>query len=206
MSSTNYRYYEDARSSYYERLIYPAGFQNFIEITRNNHESVFNSVIPLGFKTLVFGDSEKTVIKKLGKPRYISKDNGFSPLAFYYKESLMNHNLIIQIHFFNDEFVLATQSIIDTDLKWREIVKITIIEKYAGNDKSAVLEKSGVTSVVFTDDDKNRIFLLESINLNILYLSGNARHYQFIEDFTRLKIKKINDQVENLKTLLKDSF
>jgi hypothetical protein len=206
MSSTNQRYYEDARSSYYERLIYPAGFQNFIEISRNNYESVFNSVIPLAFKTLLFGDSEKTVVKKLGKPRYISKDNGFSPLVLYYKENLMNHNLLIQVHFFNGEFVLATQSIIDTDLKWREIVKITIIEKYAGNDKSSALEKSGVTSVVFTDEFENRIFLLESINLNILYLSGDPKHYQFIEDFTRLKIKKINDQVENLKSLLKDSF
>lgn len=202
ISGTNH-YYEDARASYYERLVFPVGFQNFVEISKNTNHPASGSAVPVRFKTLEFGDTEKIVLKKLGKPRFVIKDNGFSPLAFFYKEELMNHELLLQIHFFDNEFVLATQSIIDTDLKWREIVKITVIEKYGAESwKTARHEKNAV----FADSEGNRIFLLESINLSIVYCSGQTKHYQQIENFTRMKLKKISDEVENIKTLLKDSF
>lgn len=204
MYNQNFRYYEEARSSYYERLIYPPGFQNFTEITRRKYSSALKSPIPVHFKTLEFGDNQKTVIKKLGRPRFVAEENGFSPVAYFYKEDLMNHNLLIQLHFFKNEFVLATQSIIDTDLKWREIVKVTVLEKYTGKkmENNLIEERD----IVFTDENNNKLFILDSINLNLTYSSGHPAHYLHIEDFTRQKIKKINDEAENLKSLLKDSF
>jgi len=206
MSTAPYKYYEDSRASYYERLIFPASFQNFIEVIRNNHESVFKSEPPIRFKTLEFGDTEKEVSRKLGTPRFICKDNGFSSAVYYYREEFMNHSLLFQLHFFDDKFVLATHSIIDSDLKWRGFIKKGVIEKYGGNDPVHLIEKSDITSIVFSDETGNKIFILESINLNIVYFSGDPAHRELVKKFTRLKIKKITDELETLKALLHDSL
>ena len=206
MSLTQNKYFEKSRAAYYQQLIFPAGFQNFIEITRNNHESIFKSELPVRFKTLEFGDTEKEVTEKLGMPGFKCVENGFSPMAYYYREELLNHSLIFQVHFFDNKFVLATHSILDPDLKWRGFVKKGVIEKYGGTDPVHLIEKSDTTSVVFSDTDGHKIFILESINLNIVYFSGNPRHRQLIEDFTRLKIKKMTDELETLKTLLDESL
>ena len=212
MPGTHYKYYEDARTSYYEQVRYPTSFQNYTEIIhRTSHGSArYKSALPIKFKTLEFGDSQETVIKKMGKPRFISENNEFSPLVFFYKEALLNHKLLIQLHFFDKKFVLATQSIIDTDSKWRQIVKIIVLEKYSGEEKPILTsgsdQQDGGSNLVFVDRDNNKIFLQESINLNIIYSSGDLSLLSKIEEFTHLKLKKLNDDRDNLKAILKNSF
>lgn len=201
--SARKNYYEDARLSYYERLIFPAGYQNLQEIRQNPTILKLNSVVPIRFRDVEFGDSGTEIEKKIGRTRFLLQDNGFSPLAYFYKEELANHQLLVQLHFFGDRFVMATHSIIDADVRWRNIVKNTILEKYSG---ATCGQSAGSGDVSFSDKDGNRLFLMDSINLNIFYLSGNPEHLRLVDQFNQVKLNKANDDLENLKTLLRNSF
>lgn len=204
--------YNDARAYYYEQHSYPASLENFTEISDRSAYGffAFTTALPVQFKTLDFGDNQKTVVRKLGKPRYISDQNAFSPCIYFYRETLLKHNLLIQLHFFEDQFVMATQTVIDTDAEWRQMVRVVILEKYLGQENTVVAGRPLSDRIdgnfSFTDGMGSNIFFIENINLNIVYSSSSPAHRSLIGAFADLKLKKIDDDKNALKGVLKNAF
>jgi hypothetical protein len=93
MPHSSYNYYHNARKEYYERRLFPQTFFAFKDLITNNF-SVLNSSTLIKLGKVEFGEIYQSVVKLLGKPRYAIKNNDFSPTVYFYKNKILNHELI----------------------------------------------------------------------------------------------------------------
>ncbi len=209
MPNSPYNFYHDERKEYYERRLFPQSFDAFQELITNNFDILkTNNTIKLG--KVEFGDSCQAVIKQFGKPRYIIDNNDFSPIVYYYKDKILNHEIIIQLHFFENKFLCGVQTIQDTDKEWRNLIYKIIKEKYISEDVDNLRNfNSKITSnnkLTITDVNLNKIILIDNVTLNILYLTGNVDHLDKISHFDFLKQQKAKKESDKITDLLLNKF
>ena len=198
-----YKRYNAERHAFYEKLMFPKGYETYHKLTYENKLYVKTDTL-IKFKDIEFGDSIKIVRKKLGSPRFTIKSLDIAPLVYFYKEDLMQRSIIVQLFFFDDKFLFATQTIFDMDNDWKETIKEAIFEKYIDKIESKL--NNQLNEVCFVDKANNKLIVFDSISLHILYVSGNQDNVNLIKAYKqRLKNEK-NSQLQNLKTLILKHF
>lgn len=202
-----YDTYFDDKQDYYERRIVPQSFSVFKEIY-TNESHVFFTESAIKLNNLEFGASIKAAISVFGKPRYTIEDNNFSQTVYFYKEKINHHEVLIQLHFFQEKFICATQTINDSDAGWKALAHKTIIEKYTVNNTndSHNTSESSHRQITICDNDENKIVIVNDFTLNVLYITGNKELLILAENFELQKKQKIVDDEKKLKEILLNKF
>ena len=189
----------------YKKILFPTNYEK-LESYIDEEESFLKINQLINFQNLEFGEDLRSVEKKMGIPRYIvNRANYIAPIIYFYKEFVLNHEIIIQLFFYDNKFVFATQTIFEESIEWKEFIMQVVFEKYNNKDKSLARDKDS-NEMFFIDQQSNKIVLLNSVNLNILYLSGKKDLLNLIKDFNRnFKLKSEKD-LEQFKKIVSDKF
>ncbi len=205
--STYYSYNNQARKEYYIARSHARSFQELYDrIYEKGADANFyfytDKVIkPFGIS---FGSSMKNAVRILGKPNYkLEFDKNDLHKVLFYKKRVDSYKYLLQLHFLDDEMVYAMDHVYETfPLNKYHLLEMTklLLFKYT-NKTHNELTSSEITLV---DSKDNRITILDSLEYNICYSTGNAftltRLQQLIEkenDYTiksklRSKIAMLN--------------
>jgi len=158
------------RMEYYERFIAPKG-DTFFRDVFNTRGSALRIVPAILFRKLTFGVNPEFVVRNFGEPRYVIESaTGLSAVIFFYKESISNHRVITQIHFFGNEFFYACYTFRYENEKERTAIKEILFEKYSKLNGDSVHRYEHLV-----DPNQNMICINDNVNFNIIYLWGHDK-------------------------------
>lgn len=189
----------------YKKILFPTNYEKFENLI--DEEGSFLKINQLiSFQNLEFGEDLRSVEKKMGVPRYVvNRANYIAPIIYFYKEFVLNHEIIIQLFFYDNKFVFATQTIFDESKEWKEFIMQVVYEKYNNKNTSLVRDKD-INEMFFIDQQSNKIILLNSVNLNILYVAGQKNLINLIKDFNQSFKSKSEKDFEQFKKIVFDKF
>lgn len=189
----------------YKKILFPTNYEKFENLI--DEEGSFLKINQLiSFQNLEFGEDLRSVEKKMGVPRYVvNRANYIAPIIYFYKEFVLNHEIIIQLFFYDNKFVFATQTIFDESKEWKEFIMQVVYEKYNNKNTSVVRDKN-ISEMFFMDQQSNKIILLNSVNLNILYVAGQKNLINLIKDFNQSFKSKSEKDFEQFKKIVFDKF
>lgn len=189
----------------YKKILFPTNYEKFENLI--DEEGSFLKINQLiSFQNLEFGEDLRSVEKKMGVPRYVvNRANYIAPIIYFYKEFVLNHEIIIQLFFYDNKFVFATQTIFDESKEWKEFIMQVVYEKYNNKNTSVVRDKN-INEMFFIDQQSNKIILLNSVNLNILYVAGQKNLINLIKDFNQSFKSKSEKDFEQFKKIVFDKF
>ncbi len=166
-TAINSQYYNLSKSEYYIRCLFPFHISLFMRFW--DEEPLLSSDIPIHFRKFDFLATSEDVIKQMGDPRfkhkYIIEDNNYK--IYFYKQKISQRNVILQFHFINNQFFSGCYTFTKLPLGGTKSVEKAIIKKYLPdslplNNKVHIVDKAG-----------NTLRVINNVNTNVFYLSGN---------------------------------
>lgn len=189
MNYNRYKYYKTTRKEHYEKLIFPQNILSFFALLKNDTDSILINA-SVKFRRIEFGKNPEFISHKLGLPRYIICDNRFFPLIYFYKNKISNHRAISQFHFFENHFLFGVLTFPNADSSFKTQIKNIILQKYFHkSDISGIGNKQYIS---LTDNDGNKIMLIQDICFHILYLSSDTEKI-----FSAHYLKQEQEQKQN---------
>lgn len=176
-SYTHYSYYDTTRQEYYERSVYPIDLGIFLQYTA--YEDCLPALSTIEFKELKWNQTTREqVIKKLGSPRYcITRTLGTCTHAIlFYRERIVKDDFLVQLHFLNEVFFYGCYTYREWNPEKRSVFKNIIMEKYSREPV-----ESSVNPIKLIDAEKNRIVLIDSVNMHIGYFTGDSSLHKLLE-------------------------
>jgi hypothetical protein len=175
--STYYSYNNLARKEYYTARAHARSYQELHDrISAKGDDANYyfytdKTIKPFGIK---FGSSVKDAKRILGKPNYeLEFDKSDLHKVVFYKKRVDSYKYILQLHFLDDELVYAMDHVYENfklnDYHLLELTKLLLF-KYT-NKTHNELTSSQITLV---DSKDNRITIIDSLEYNICYSTGNA--------------------------------
>jgi hypothetical protein len=171
MKKNNYGMYHDSQSrrDYYENFIFPKSISFFSAIEKIRDAELLTDS-PVLFRNLQFGDNQAIVLKKLGEPRYVIKNEGLSSLILFYKENIFGGPVITQLHFMDDEFFSACSTFRFHNKSQIHLIKNTLFEKYGNSLPLSAVNYNRIVGV-----ENSSINIIDNVNFNVFYVWGHEK-------------------------------
>ena len=186
--------YYSTRHDFYEKIMFPNRTELTIGIVESKNQ--IETLQHISFKDFPFGITQTEVELRIGTPRFIIKKSKAAPVVFFYKENFLEREIILQLFFFDSKLIQATQTIFDTNADWKKNIKQFVIEKY---DSRSVIKDFSQNEYTFKDNHNNFISIVDRVNLNITYISGDREDLKQIDDYNRLFVDDKSDAIKKIR-------
>jgi hypothetical protein len=184
-------YYSFSRSEYYTRHIFPLDISLFRGFW--GEETEYISKIPIQFRNLPFLISNEDILNIMGEPRYKHKFliENHTYRVYFYKKIIVDRTVIIQLHLIDNKLFSACYTYTKHPLGGLKAVTKAVTEKYISPQNIPSGEK-----VHIKDTSGNSINVIDNININIFYLSGD-------EDIKFL-VSNLSQKMQNNKVAIEE--
>jgi hypothetical protein len=190
-STSKKTYYSFSRSEYYMRHAYPVKMSLFQDFWKE--DMVHISKIPIQFRNIPFLTDMEHIVKEFGEPRYKHKQiiNNHEYEICFYKKLITNRTVIVQFHLINDFFFAACYTYTNHPVGGIKAINQVISEKYAS-------QKMLLDNIIpLNDNFGNCIRVVDNVNINIFYLSGDKGIKALVSGLSE-KLQKTKMELEDI--------
>ena len=164
------------REDYYQNLLTERSAESLLHWLTLKEEAVFNPDIQLKFRDIDFRATTRDIRKQLGKPRFTIKNPQVDHHeVYFYRFRLGRLHSVAAIHFFENEFFLATHTFRQLNAQNYQQVLQVLANKYG---VVSLPEDMGVK-----DRHGNTIVVADGLYLTVKYISGDP---YFLNRITQL--------------------
>ena len=168
----NQQYYRDR---YYENQMNVTNIRDLEQILVINSQNIYETEKKIAFENLELGVSEKKLLNKLGRPRFIKKVSGEGAFdIMMYKTIIANKRVVIQVNCVNNQLLLASYTynlLTSSELSAlqnetiREYIPEHVQQQFSGATNFLIKSINGTADKLYV---KSNLF-----NIKLFYISGD---------------------------------